>query len=273
MHKIARGAPPLTLIGPEGPAMPGQPVLCTVNLALPRAYEVRAVRVEVWGVLRRVVGSLGWGPLRLWRWATERVIRTHHALPIGHKLGPGTASYRLEVPLPADAPPTARGRMLQMVYTLRARLDIPHAPDRWEVAPLRVHTSPPPWEGLPPSPREESISVRLEAPRTLVAGQRVQGSLALVASHPVVLNDLRLDLVQRERVPPREWAFTVGRVAFPSVSLGAYAERVLSFSLGIPPQAPPTCVLPHHCSIQWSLRLTARGYPRLAEVSVVVGTG
>lgn len=271
MAQASRQAPPLSLKGPWEPVSPGQPIPCIVNLALPHAHEVRAVRVEVVGHFRRVAGKWGVGPLALWRWAQETVVHAWQALPIESTLGPGTASYRLEVSLPPYAPPSARGKMLEMRYTLRATLDIPHAPDRWAEVPLTVRASPPAGEPRPSTPQpQEGIQVHLEAPQDVTAGARIEGAITLAASHPVVLDDLRLELVRWERIPPRQWVFTTTRLPFSPLSLGAYEKRRLPFTLLVPPNAPPTCLLPHGAAISWAFQVSARKL--VVQQKVVVRT-
>lgn len=271
MARVGRTAPPLSLVSPLEPVRPGQPIPCSVNLSLPRAVWVRALRVEVVGHFRRVVGVWRIGPWRRWRWTKERVVHTQASLPLGRLVGPGATSFRLEVPLPADAPPSARGKAVSMGYTLRASLDIPHAPDRWEEVPLVVTVMSPAEEpGPSPSQALSRVQVLLEAPRCVHPGQRIQGTLWISASHPLVLADLRVELVRLEQVPPWAWAFSTSRVPLSALSLGAYEKRQVPFTLLVPPDAPPTCALPHGCAIGWAFRVRALGHPLLAEEGVVV---
>ncbi|GBD11152.1 hypothetical protein HRbin23_00804 [bacterium HR23] len=267
---MARRAPPLSLSVPLGPVVAGQLIPCTVHLALSRGVQARALRVEVVGRLRWVIGAWGQGPVRWHRWAEERVVHTQQVLPLERSLGPGTASFRLEVPLPPDAPPSARGRMVDMAYLLRATLDISHAPDRWETVPLRVVASTPVPEPGPLTPSPEGVRVHMEAPRRVRPGQHLEGVLVLTASHPLVLSDLRLELVRWERVPLGRMAFPTCRLGLPALSLPAYEERRVPFTLWVPADAPPTCALPHGCAIEWTLRLEAGRYPPLAQGPIVV---
>lgn len=269
MARPNRQAPLLTLKGPLEPVAPGQPFPCIVSTALSHPLEVRGVRVEAVGCFRRVSGEWGFGPVRLRTWTGETVVHTQRSLPIEGTIGPGTASYRLEVLLPGDAPPSARGRIVEMRYTLRATLDIPHAPDKWAEMPLTVRATLP-TESKPPSPTQlqGGIQMYLEAPLNVIAGQRIEGAITVGTSHPVVLDDLRLELVRWERVPPLQRGFTVRRIPFSPVSLGAYEKRQLSFTLLVPPEAPPTCFLPRGAAISWAFQVYAR--KALVQQEVVV---
>ncbi|MFN3974561.1 MAG: hypothetical protein ACK4K2_04720 [Dehalococcoidia bacterium] len=207
--------------------------------------------------------------MRLRTWTGETVVHTQHLIPIEGTVGPGTASYRLEVPLPSDAPPSARGRMVEMRYTLRATLDIPHAPDKWAEMPLTVRATLPTGSKPPsPTPLQGGIQVYLDAPLNVTAGQRIEGAIALGASHTVVLDDLRLELVRWERVSHMQRGFIIRRIPFPPVSLGAYEKRQLSFTLLVPPEAPPTCLLPRGAAISWAFQVYTR--KTLVQQEVVV---
>jgi hypothetical protein len=270
---VGRRMPPVTLQGPATPVAPGNPIPCTVSLFLPRRMQARAVRVEVVGLFRWTVGGWGAGPLRLRRWAQERVVHTRKTTPLDRALGPGVASYRVEVAIPPGSPPSVAGEGVKMLYLLRASLDVPHAPDRWEQVPLTVVAATPPERAPSPPHTHPGITVCLPLPPILTPGHRLQGDLVLSSSHPLVLAGPRLELVQVERSPRGEGAFVAARALLPSLSLGAYQERRVPFALLVPPTAPPTCTLPRGSAITWAIRLVARDMPPLFQQEVLVHRG
>jgi hypothetical protein len=164
--------------------------------------------------------------------------------------------WNSSVQLPADAPCTCRGKLVNIRWTLKAILDVPKRADLSQEKPLHVFCRPP--GGATPVPTAEKtfgeVSLSLKAPAGAVAGTSLKGQLTLQITDKLTIRSIRIELVQVEVAGTRREDTVVataqvsGETAFSPLESPSF-----SFSLPIPADALPTSVCTHS-SLRWKVK-------------------
>ncbi|MFO0592935.1 MAG: hypothetical protein U0441_35665 [Polyangiaceae bacterium] len=137
----------------------------------------------------------------------EPLVRLRAEVP-GRPLTRGEHVYRARFQLPPRLPPTYRGRVARIEYTLEVRCDIPWWPDRFERYDVPIPNVAAPTERRPGvfvtrqggAFAGELYAEMSLASTTFAAGEIVNGTVALQSARRET--DVRVSLVAHERVFP-----------------------------------------------------------------------
>lgn len=175
---------------------------------------------------------------------------------------PGQAAeYGFTLQLPQGAPPTYRGDILRLRWSVYARLDLDRALDSTAEEELTVYQPP---EGPYPQPRYDSdverhseceISLSLDG-TSYRTGDQVGGTLRVEPRESFKAQEIRLELERVEYVPRHEGNTRSGRMAgiqlAPETELAQGTPLDLPFRLDVPPDLCPS-TFTQHAAVYWEL--------------------
>ncbi len=247
--------------------LPGVNLPVEVNLHLREELKPRQVRVELSGQETYYVRASHTGPKGQQQSSIVRKVATFVTVPRVLVERPSfipNADERWKVLLlvPVDAPPSCRGKLVDVNWRIRAVLDVPLRPDQVQEVPIQVLTTSPilPVDDKESTPlvtaekRFEECSLTLGVPLLPAGHKLIQGYLHLQTARGFQVRGIRVELVQLEDAGAKRSEEVVSsEELLNSATFSPYESRPLKFSLTLPSDAPPTTVSPHS-SLRWLVR-------------------
>ena len=245
----------------EERCLPGAHLPVEVRLRLKKELKPRQLRLELVGQERYYVRKL----TRIGsRQQEEQVVATFarlsHVVAEQGSFGPDADQrWNISLPVPLDAPPSCRGQLVNVCWTLRAILDVPSRRDQVKEMSLQVlntapiHIANSRADGSPPSTEKsfEECTLTLESPQVLAPGALLLGRIRIQMMHRLQVRGIRVELVQHEEAGDSSTERIVkskklsGQAVF-----NPNESHCFEFSLILSPDAPPTMVSPHS-SLRW----------------------
>lgn len=159
--------------------------------------------------------------------------------------------------IPPDILPTSRGKWVNICWTLRVVPDVPKRIDLSQEKPLNVFCPPPQVSNTPVLPAEKTfgqVVLSLNAPQAASAGNFLKGRLALQIKENLIINSIRIELVQVEDAHDRKANQVVSTTLISGeASFSQNESPSFQFALDVPTQAPPTAIC-KHSSLRWKVR-------------------
>jgi hypothetical protein len=256
--------------GPGQPYIPGQSVRARVTVECPRDLTVREGRValvyhEEYQYRHEERGRDSQGHYHTsthstWATVEQEVVRqvfVHEGtIPAG-----SANAYEFDLPLPAEAAPSARTPILRVQWLVKATLDRRLAMDAEGKAELPVISvapagaAPDAYYGASGEADQAELSFYLPG-KVWALGEALTGQLVVRPRQEFDVTEIRVELVQRQMVPRalgnEHSEATPARVS-DALRLTPGQDFSLPFSLVIPPAGPPSLATPNGRS-QWFLR-------------------
>jgi sporulation-control protein spo0M len=195
-------------------------------------------------------------------WATEERECNRQVFLGETQLPAGTSkTYEFDLPIPAGAPPSARGEIIHISWAVKATLDRQLAGDIQDREDLPVYTratapSAQPGElGVSSEPDEAGLSFSLPV-REFVMGETIAGRLFVSPEKEFDVTEIRVELVRRERVPRglgNERETSIPCKLSERTHLQPGQTLAFPFNLKIPSPAPATFSTPN-ASLIWVLK-------------------
>lgn len=195
---------------PDGRYAPGDVVGANITLAAEKGGKVREVRAGLvlqhrYQVIDQRRDSDGdWRDSYEWRtnenWIGREALAPEGSLPSGYK-----ETRRFDWQIPADAPATSAGDIIQVTWAVKVTVDRAMAKDQNEEVELRV-VVPPTGEHIQPGLYGEmntnsGVVMQLDLPTLeLVEGDTLQGRLLVDPSQSFDAREVRVELIRDERV-------------------------------------------------------------------------
>ena len=246
--------------------LPGAPLPVEVVVCLQEQLKPREVRLELVGEETYYVQQVQAGPKgQTHTQIVQRVnafTRVPYTVLEQPSLTPGVeASREVKLQIPIDAPPSCRGKVVDVHWTLKAVLDVPGRRDQVQEVSVQVMRTPLSAEmgkeaktGLPAEKSFEDCILSLEVPRLMVAKGAVSGRLQVKAQRAFQVRGIRVELVRLEDAGAKKADDVVAHQDLSgSVSLNASESPSFAFSLPLPSVVAPTMVSPHS-SLRWQVR-------------------
>ena len=159
--------------------------------------------------------------------------------------------------LPADAPHTCRGKLVNIRWTLKGILDVPKRGDLSQEKPIHVFCqSRQISDGslLPAEKIFDEVTLILKTPQVASAGTTLKGQLTLQVKDKLSIRSIRVELVQVEEAGTRKGDEVISTTQLPgAASFNPNESPTFEFSLDIPASAPPTITC-KHSSLRWKVR-------------------
>ena len=195
---------------PEGTYAPGDIVGANITLAAEKGGKVREVRAGLvlqhrYQIIDQRRDNDGdWRDYYEWRtnenWIGREALVPEGSLPSGFK-----ETRRFEWEIPADAPATCAGDIVQVTWMAKVTVDRAMAKDQNEEVQLHV-VAPPTGEYTQPGQYGEmntnsGVVMHLDLPTLeLLEGDTIKGTLAIEPSQSIDAREVRVELVRDERV-------------------------------------------------------------------------
>ncbi len=222
----------------------------------PRALRAELVGEETFYVRQTSRDSKGNTTTRIMK-KTGTIASINATLAEQPVLHTGVAQrWNTSMQIPDEAPPTCRGKLVNIQWKIKAVLDVPKRPDRSQEVPLIVLNASPQDSPGPVYGYEElkNFSVNLDVCPTASPGDILIGRLTLQIKDRMNVQGIRLELVQIEDAGARSSTEVVTRNEVAgATSFDQYESPSFEFSLHIPPEAPQTAVSAHS-SLRWKLK-------------------
>lgn len=165
--------------------------------------------------------------------------------------------WNCSLQLPPDAPPTSRGKLVNVRWTIKAVVDVPKRADLSQAKMLRVFSPSRQTLDLSDSSAEKSfreVTLALKAPPLACPGSVLKGQLTLQTKEKLSIHGIRVELVQIEEAGTRSASEVVSVANLSgSASFNQNETPIFEFSLSIPSEAPPT-VICRRSSLRWEVR-------------------
>ncbi|MCX6006241.1 MAG: hypothetical protein NTZ34_03155 [Chloroflexi bacterium] len=165
--------------------------------------------------------------------------------------------WNCSLQLPPDAPPSCRGEVVNICWTLKAVLDVPKRADLSQEKPLKVVCPAPQMSENPAMPAENSYkeaALILKAPQVASTGSTLKGQLTLQVKDKVSIRSIRVELVKAEKAGVRGGDKVVSTTQISGTASYNQSESPsFEFSLDIPAEAPPT-VLYGSSNLHWKVK-------------------
>ena len=244
-----------------GVSLPVEVVVCLQEQLKPREVRLELVGEESYYVQETQAGPKGQTHIQ----TVQRVnafTRVPYTVLEQPSLTPGVeASREVTIQIPIDAPPSCRGKVVDVHWTLKAVLDVPGRRDQVRELPLQVMRSPFSARqdneariGLPAAKSLDDCSLTLDVPRMVAAKGVVSGRLQLKAQRKFQVRGIRVELVRQEDAGAEQADDVVAHQDLSgSVSFNATESPSFAFSLPLPSVVAPTMVSPHS-SLRWQVR-------------------
>jgi len=159
--------------------------------------------------------------------------------------------------LPSEAPPTCRGKLVNIRWKLKAVLDVPKSIDLSREKPLIVFCQPHDGGGTADWPVRQTFSevaLDLEAPPAASAGDTLICHLILQAKEKLSIRGIRGELVRIEEAGVRRDDEVISKTQVSGAgSFWPNESPSFEFSLDIPAEAPPTAAC-RRSSLRWKVR-------------------
>jgi hypothetical protein len=159
--------------------------------------------------------------------------------------------------LPADAPCTCRGKIVNIRWILKAVVDVPKRADLSQEKPFHILCLAPQPGGVALLPAEKSfgeVTLSLKAAPSVVAGSTLKGQLILQIKEKLSIRGIRIELVQAEVAGTRTSDEIIVKAQIAGEStFTQYESPSFDFSLDIPAEVPPTATC-KHSSLRWKVR-------------------
>lgn len=242
--------------------MPGTSIPVSVNLTPHEEVKPREVRVELVGqeiyyVRQTYTDSKGHVHTRVVRKNNTfaRIARTVAQQPV---LFTGAEQrWRTTLAVPPDAPPTSKGKLVNISWTIKAVMDVPMRHDQSEEIPIQILSIPPQsGDGMTAEKIFDDCVLNLEAPFIAGADETLIGALVVQTKQNLKVRGIRVELIQSEDAGARKSEQVISEQQISgAVSLNPYESPSYKFALAIPAGAPPTAISPHS-SLRWFVRAT-----------------
>jgi hypothetical protein len=199
----------------------------------------------------------------------------------------GDSEHSVELTVPADAPPSGKGGITEVRWKVQAVVSRRHKLDPDASADIAVQSPPvqyAAWGAASPEVDTHGdcgLELRLPGGPHLRAGDALAGTLVVTPREPMALQEVRFELVRKERVPRdvghRDEKRAASVVVEHGVELSSMIPRELPFSIALPPDACP-CLETEQSTVRWFLRgVLARrmrsDHTITQSVNVYTGTG
>lgn len=172
------------------------------------------------------------------------------------------SNYKVEIQIPVDAPPSCRGKVVDVYWILKAVLDAKKH-FYWTVkeaeVPIQVKSTPNSSRGamadLPEEKNFKDCDLSLEVPDITVSRGAVSGSFRVKALREFQVRGIMIELRQIENIGSGNVVNNViaQQELSGSVSFNTTNSSPFTFSLPLPADALPTTVTPHS-SLRWQVR-------------------
>ena len=246
----------------DASAFPGAALPVRIRLTPREEIKPREVRLELVGretyYVRQHSGGKNGGTRIVRRNSDFNLItRTLAQQPV---LTRGIEQYwDTALALPPEAPPTSRGKLVDVRWALKSVIDIPMRPDHSSEVPVLVYKLPPQSEASAPAPAGKAFDeclLKMEAPHVAAAGDTLIGHLHLEMRKEINVRGIRVELISYEDAGARkESAVAASRQVAESLAIGPHEMRSFEFALSIPVDSPPSMVSPHS-SLRWVLKVS-----------------
>jgi hypothetical protein len=252
----------ISLAVPEN-ALPGAQVPVDINLVAHEQINARGVRLELVGretyyVKHTHTDKNGTHTTIVKK--EEAFSRTEQYVSERPVLVPGAEQrWKGTVNVPPNAPPTCKGKLVDIEWTVKSVLDVQNRPDQLHESTLKVFRLPV-TSFVPVETARihqfSDLSMRLEVPRVLADRDVLIGSLQIETKKAFSLRSIRVELVRQEEAGVRksEEAEVTQSIAG-ATSFSAFDSPSFDFSLTVPENAPPSMTSPHS-HLRWVLKAT-----------------
>ncbi|MCX6006774.1 MAG: hypothetical protein NTZ34_05880 [Chloroflexi bacterium] len=161
------------------------------------------------------------------------------------------------IQLPADAPPTCHGKLVNIRWTLKAVLDVPKSANLSQEKPLNVVCPSPQVSDHPALPAEniyKEVTLTLKAPQVASIGSTLKGQLTLQIKDKLSFRSIKVELVRVEEAGSRKANEVISTTQISGeASFNQNESPSFEFSLDIPAEAPPT-VICKRSNLRWKVR-------------------
>lgn len=261
-------------IGPDGlhidPYFPGESVHARVTLTTENDVKIKEGRItlvyqEEYQYKHRHHSGTSHGHSTTTvatAWATDEREANRQVFLGESKIPAGTSKiYEFDLPIPANAPPSARAEIIHINWVVKATLDRQLAGDIEDRADLPVFARAPgtleePIESnVSSEPDEAELTFSLPV-REFVMGETIGGQLQVRPKKNFDITEIRVELVRRERVPRdlgNEREMTIVSRLAERMHLQSGQAFSYPFNIKIPSPAPATISTPNS-SLNWILR-------------------
>jgi hypothetical protein len=165
--------------------------------------------------------------------------------------------WNCSLQIPPDILPSCRGKWVNILWTLKAVVDVPKRIDLSQEKPMHVFCPPPQVSNMPVLPAEKAfgqVVLSLKAPQAASAGDSLKGQLALQIKENLSVNSIRIELVLVEDAHDRKTNQVISTTRISDeISFSQNQSPSFQFALDIPPEAPPTAVC-KHSNLHWKVR-------------------
>ncbi len=161
------------------------------------------------------------------------------------------------IELPADAPATCRGKLVNIHWTLKAVLDVPKRGDLSQEKSLNVICPSAQAGDAAITPVEMSykeVTLVLKAPKYASTGSTLKGRLDLQVKDKLSMRSIRVELVRAEKAGSRHEDKVISTSQIAGIATFNQNESPhFEFPLDIPADAPPTAIC-KNSSLIWKVK-------------------
>lgn len=159
--------------------------------------------------------------------------------------------------LPADAPCTCLGKLVNIRWTLKAVVDLPNRADLSQKKSIMVLCQPQQLSSSSSASAEKSfgeVTQLLTAPVTAVSDGTIKGRLSLQMKEKLQIRGIRIELVQSEVAGTKTSEEIIAKMQVAGESsFSPYDAPSFDYSLDIPAAVPPTSIC-KNSSLRWKVR-------------------
>ena len=259
-----------SLFGPKGKlalkaqdsCLPGEPIPIGIQVTTENEIKPREVRAELVGEETFYVTETRHSGGHV---STQTVKKNEIFVRITETLAEQPSLYKgveqkwgCFLQLPPEAPPTCRGKLVNIRWKLKAVLDVPKRIDLSQEKSLIVFCQPRDSSGTSGAPAERTFSevtLILEAPPGASAGDTLLCHLTLQTKEKLSIRGIRGELVRIEEAGVRRADEVVSKTQVSGAgSFWPDESPEFEFYLDIPAEAPPTANC-RRSSLRWKVRV------------------
>lgn len=159
--------------------------------------------------------------------------------------------------LPSEAPPTCRGKLVNIRWKLKAILDVTKRADLSQEKLLHVFCQPHKTNRISALLTEKTfreVTLILEAPPVASVGDTLICHLTLRVKEKLNIHSIRVELVRAEEAGTRRVHEDISKTQVSGAeSFGQNESPSFEFSIDMPAEAPPTAIC-RRSSLRWKVR-------------------
>jgi hypothetical protein len=165
--------------------------------------------------------------------------------------------WNISLQLPAEAPPSCRGQLVNIRWKIKVTLDVPNQPDQSQEIPLQVLHVLPQDIKITTSSGEQVFTdfiANLEVAQIAFPDDTLIGRLTMQIKDKLNVQGIRVELVKVEDAGARDSSEVTSKIEVSgSSSFNPFESPSFDFSLNIPRDAPPTANSVHS-SLRWNIK-------------------